>query len=243
VFGLRAAVTRLHGMSGGDSVGLTAWTQGERYNRDRIWSTRWIYQFGIGGGGSGLDGALQGGFAGGARIPVSRDHGPLLRMGFQAYLRGNDSYYASLIDFPQLQLGYQYMRGNTVVELGGKAGAVLVGRNRIGDARRVLGTGLEYGGYGALQLPWMRVGAEWTRLPVDDAVSTPVDIAEGTLCVRAAPLALCADARATFTKAELSPDEPAKNVRSVYAGILIGFTEEGKPPHKRSAKPVPVAAK
>jgi hypothetical protein len=156
-------------------------------------------------------------------------------MGLHGYLRGNDSYYASLIELPQLQLGYQYMRGNTVVELGGKAGAVLTGRERIGDARRMLGTGLEYGGYGALQLPWMRAGLELSRLPVDDAVSTRVDVAEGTLCVRGAPFAICADARAAFTKAELSANEPASRVRSVYAGLLLGFTAEGKPRHKHPA--------
>jgi hypothetical protein len=237
VFGLRAAVTRLHGMSGGDSLGLSVWAQGEDYRRDGIWSMRGLYKLGIGGGGSGLDGALFGDWAGGVRVPLGRDHGPVLRMGLQGYLRGNDSYYASLIELPQLQLGYQYMRGNTVVELGGKAGAVLTGRERIGDARRVLGTGLEYGGYGALQLRWMRAGIELTRMPVDDRVSTPVDVAEGTLCVSGAPFAICADARAAFTKAELSASEPASKVRSVYAGLLLGFTGEGKPPHKRPPRP------
>ena len=53
-------------------------------------------------------------------------------------------------------------------------------------------------------------------------------VAEGTLCARLAPFAICADARATFTDARVLPDEPASKVRSVYGGLLLGFTREGR---------------
>ena len=149
-------------------------------------------------------------------------------MGFVGYLRGNNDFYGSLLEVPQLQLGYQYQRGSTVLELGATTGAVLVGRSRTGHARRVLGSGLEVGAYGALQLPWMRLGVDLTRLPTDDGLSAPVNVAEGTLCARRAPFAICADARMTSTDALILPDEPASKVRSVYAGLLLGFTREGE---------------
>jgi hypothetical protein len=227
MFGIRGSVTRLSGVNARRDSGLMLWAEGEEYVRRWIWSTRSTYKFGIGGGGAGFEGTLFGGWAGGVRIPAGKHHGPVLRAGLVGYLRGNDAFYGSLLELPQLQLGYQYLRGSTVIELGATSGAVLVGRSRTGEAvRRVLGAGMEIGAYGALQLPWVRLGLNLTRLPTDDGLSAPVDVAEGTLCARLAPLALCADARATFTEAVVSPDAPASEVRSVYAGLSLGFTRE-----------------
>ena len=84
----------------------------------------------------------------------------------------------------------------------------------------------------------MRLGVDLTRLPTDDRLSAPVNVAEGTLCARSAPFAICADARMTSTDALILPDEPTSKVRSVYAGLLLGFTREGEAvigPHDASA--------
>jgi hypothetical protein len=227
MFGIRGSMTRLDGVNASNASGLMLWAEGEEYVRRGIWSSRSLHKFGIGGGSGGFEGTLFGNFAGGVRIPVGKHHGPVLRAGLVGYLRGNDAFYDSLLEVPQLQLGYQYLRRSTVIELGATSGAVLVGRSRIGEAtRRVLGAGIEIGAYGAVQLPWGRLGINLTRLPTDDALSAPVDVAEGTLCARVAPLALCADARATFTEAVVAPGAPASEVRSLYAGLSVGFTRE-----------------
>jgi hypothetical protein len=143
------------------------------------------------------------------------------------YLRGNDAYYASLLELPQLQLGYQYMHGKILVELGATTGAVLTGRSRTGDAeRRTLGSGFERGGYLAVQLTWLRMGVSGNRLPVNDGWSSPVDVFEGTLCAHVGGVALCGDARALKTKAIVPSGEEPTKVRSHYAGITLGFTRE-----------------
>jgi hypothetical protein len=168
-----------------------------------------------------------GGFAGGFRLPVAERHGPVFRAGAFGYLRGNDAFYASLLELPQVQVGYQYLRGRTVLELGMTSGAVLVGRHRVGEAeRRIVGGGLEIGSYAALQVPWVRLGATLARLPTDDGLGTPVRVAEGTLCVIAAPFAICADGRATSTDAIVAPGVAPSEVRSLYAGLAFGFTRE-----------------
>ncbi|MGC4065739.1 MAG: hypothetical protein QM784_14035 [Polyangiaceae bacterium] len=174
-------------------------------------------------------GSLLGSWAGGVRIPIteSRRHGPVARLGMYGYLLGNDALYGSLLELPQLQVGYQYGHARTLVELGATLGPVLVGRSRIADTeRRVLGSGFESGGYVAVQLPWARLGASFTRLPVKDASDRSVDVAQGTLCGHLQRLALCTDARITWTEARGGADEQWRDTRSVYGGITLGVTGE-----------------
>lgn len=229
VFGLRGSITHARGASGDDAMGITIHTQGEEYVRRGLWTARSLHQFVIGGGTAGFEATLLGGWAGGIRLPVdsSRRHGPLLRLGMYGYLRGNGAFYGSLLELPQLQLGYQYQKGKTVMELGATTGAVLTGRSRVGDTRRrVLGAGFEYGGYAALQVPWLRLGVSVQRLPVDDELSNPVNVAEGTLCGRAAGFAICTDARATFSQAIVGTSNAAAEQRSLYVGLTLGVTRE-----------------
>jgi hypothetical protein len=204
-------------------------TEGEEYVRRGLWTARSRHHLAIGGGEAGFEGTMLLGWAAGIRIPVSpcRRHGPVLRLGFLGYIRGNDAYYASLLELPQLQVGYQLQRGKTVVELGATGGAVLVGRSRVGDAgRRVLGDGFEYGGYAAIQIPWARLGVSSMRLPTNDALSAPVDVFEGTLCARVGGFALCGDARRMATRAAVGVEAPERHVKSLYAGITLGVTRE-----------------
>jgi hypothetical protein len=220
-------MTRLGGASAARAVGLMVSTEGEEFVRRGIWSTHGRHRLGIGGGGAGFEGTLSGSWAGGVRIPVGEHHGPVLRAGLLGYVRGNDDFYASLLELPQLELGYQYQHARTVVELGVTTGAALVGRNRTGEtAQRIVGAGFEVGAYGALQLPHFRLGLSAAQLPVDDGLSTPIRVGEGTLCGLLAPFAICADARVTVTDAVVSPGGAASEVRAVYAGLTVGFTRE-----------------
>lgn len=201
--------------------------EGEEFVRRGVFGTHGMHRLAIGGGGAGFEGTLMGGAAGGFRLPVGERHGPVIRAGALGYLRGNDAFYASLIDFPQVQLGYQYLHGRTLIELGATSGAVLTGRFRAGEAEtRVLGAGLEVGAYAALQIPWFRFGFSAMRLPTNDALSGPVQTAEGTLCAIATPFAICADARATRADAITVPGAAPVEVSAVYAGLAFGFTRE-----------------
>jgi hypothetical protein len=230
MFGIRASVTRLSSGASGKQVGLMLWGEGEDYTHRGMWSARGMHKLGIGGGGAGFEGTLMGGWAGGVRLPVGASHGPVLRAGLLGAIRGNDMFYDSLLELPQLQLGYQYLRGKTVLELGATTGAVLVGRHRTGEmVRRIVGAGFEVGGYAALQLPWLRLGAAATQLPTNDELSTPVRVAEGNLCALLSPIAICADARATIADAVVSPGAAPSEVRSMYAGLSVGMLERAMP--------------
>jgi hypothetical protein len=201
--------------------------EGEEFVRRGLFSAHGSHRLGIGGGGAGFEGALQGGLAGGFRIPFGERHGPVFRAGAFGYLRGNDAFYASLLELPQVQIGYQYLRGATVFELGATSGAVLTGRFRAGEAEtRVLGAGLEVGAYAAVHIPWFRIGISGMRLPGNDRLSSPVHTAEGTACVIAAPFAICGDARLSITDAIVVASAPATEVRSLYGGLAFGLTSE-----------------
>jgi hypothetical protein len=229
VVGLRASVTHANVRGSEDAVGLMFSAQGETYRLRELWSTRSVYHLAIGGGTAGFEGILLGGWAGGVRIPVtpSRLHGPVLRLGMYGYLRGNDAHYGSLLELPQIQVGYQYQRARTVIEVGATGGPVLVGRSRIADTdRRVLGSGFEYGGYLAVQLPWVRLGASVSRLPVKDRWDQPVDVAEGALCGHVQRLALCTDARITATESRAVEGNSLVQTRSFYGGLTLGVTGE-----------------
>jgi hypothetical protein len=200
--------------------------EGEEFVRRGIWSAHGSHRFAIGGGAAGFEGTASGSIAGGFRIPFGERHGPVLRAGGLAYLRGNDAFYASLLELPQLQLGYQYMHGPTVFELGMTTGAVLVGRNRLGDSElRHLGSGLEAGGYLAVHVPWIRLGLSAVRLPTQDDLLSPVRVAEGTLCALARPIAICADGRASWSDVVTAPGQ-VQEARSMYTGLALGFTRE-----------------
>ena len=229
VFGLRGAVLHLGGAQRLDTRSLVVAAQGEEYVRRGFMTSRTLHRFEIGGGSGGFDATLYVNWAVGVRVPVSpsRRHGPVMRVGMVGYIRGNDANYGSLLELPQIQLGYQYQRAKTVVELGATGGAALVGRSRIGEAdRRVIGAGFEVGGYAAVQWPWFRLGLSASRLPTNDRLAGAVNVYEGTLCARAHGLGICTDVGMTATSATVTPGTPPVDVRSTYAGLLLGFTRE-----------------
>ena len=225
VFGLRGSVTRVDGVPATEGAGLMFSADGEDYWQRRIFNTRDEYRVALGGGAVGLEGALLGAFAFGFRAPVTEQQGPVVRAGAYGYLLGNDAFTSSLIELPQLQVGWQWSRGHAVVELAGTTGVALTGRYRVGDAEaRDIGQGFTVGAHASFQIPWLRVSLEAERLPTHDAIALPVDVATGTLCAVASPLAICADARITQARAFVAGAEPL--VRVGYAGLTIGLTGE-----------------
>src|SRR5690606_31617268 len=151
------------------------------------------------------------------------DHGPFSRIGGRAQLFGNEELYASLVELPELQLGYQLLRKNLHVELAARGGAVLVGRYSPDDARRPLGKAFEWGGLLSLRVDAIHLDVEFMRIEARASdPDTPVDVLSGMLCGAAFPLGVCFDARRysgdVRPRASLSPLE----VTSTYFGITIG---------------------
>jgi hypothetical protein len=226
VFGVRGGVTDVDGAPAGGGPGLMVSAEGEEFLRRKLFSAHGSHWLALGGGGAGFEGTLGGSAAGGFRVPIGERHGPVLRAGVVGYLRGNDAFYSSLLELPQVQVGYQYMRGTTVFELAATSGVVLTGRERVGDTDwRKLG-GFEVGAHASVQIPWLRLSTRAVRLPTQDRLGAEVGMLEATLCGRTAPFAVCADGRAMRTDAFVDVSGAIASVRGVYAGLTFGFTRE-----------------
>ena len=227
VFGVRSGFVDVSGVGAGTGTNVMVSAEGEEMVRRGLFNFHGSHRLAIGGGGAGFEGALGGGLGFGVRRPVGERHGPVARGGVLGWMRGNDAYYGSLLELPEVQLGYQYMRGITVVEIGATSGVVLIGRERVGDgSTRVLGNGLAVGGYLVVQVPWMRLGTRAMRLPTHDELRSEVDVVDGNLCGVLAPLALCADARAARMDAFVPGSTAPTEVRSLAFGLTLGLTRE-----------------
>jgi hypothetical protein len=225
VVGARGSMANVSGGNlSAQGTGLEISADSEEYWRRRIFSGVWQYRAAIGGGGLGLEGTLLGVLGWGFRIPVTDHQGPVFRAGGVGYIMGNDAYFSSLLEVPQLQAGWQWSQGHAVVEATGTTGAVLTGRWRAWYAdTRDLGTGLSYGGRVSLQVPWIRLSANAERLPATDTLGS-VDVGMATLCAVAAPLAICADG--LVEQSQVDYGGAVRFARVEYAGITIGLTGE-----------------
>jgi hypothetical protein len=222
--GLRGSETQVIGANATEGAGLMFYAGGGEFgHHDRYWSSRDTYELALGGGAAGLEGMLSGSLAYGFRAPLLPDEGPVVRAAASAYIMGDDAFYASLLELPQVQLGWQWSHGHAVIELAATTGVVLTGRFRAGDAEtRQMGHGFAFGGHASLQVPWVRLSVEAEQLPSYDSLPAPVDVVRGTLCAVAYPMAICADGRAERTRAMEGTSEPL--VTAAYAGITLGFT-------------------
>ena len=156
-------------------------------------------------------------YAYGLRIPVTENQGPVLRAGIQAYMMGNDAFYSSLLELPQLHGGWQWSPGSAVLEVAATTGVALTGRFRSGTAETREMSGFTYGAHASMQVA--------LDSDVDDRASAfprvdgqgPVDMATGSLCIGTSPIELCADAPRDNKPTHASRKAPRKSARSTAA--------------------------
>jgi hypothetical protein len=195
------------------------------YQSDKYFSARDSFNWVLGGGGAGFEGAIGGSIAGGLRVPFDDRQGLVVRIGFEGYVMGNKDLYASMLELPQGQLGYQYLAGRTLFEIGAKTGAVLTGRYRdpLADETRKMGPSIEGGAYGSIHFSPVRLDGSFTRVAVhNDDLGTPIDVATGAVCGLGRWFAVCADGR--LEKGDVfASNGVASKFQSTYGGVMIGF--------------------
>jgi hypothetical protein len=227
VWGLRGAGLDLRGSDKDEGTfGMSLFTWSDRYLTRDIFAYRASILAMLGGGGGGFEGGLGGGLQWGVRAPVEKDQGPVVRIGFDGLILGNQKLLMSYFEIPTVMVGYQYLRGPTVLEIGGRGGAVVEGRFNTGDdARRRLG-GLDYGAYVAAHFTDARVDVWWMRvLAKRSDPKTPVDVIRGAACGYVGMFGACADA--WFMRGDVQYGMPIRTSTSeaFYAGLLLGLRE------------------
>jgi len=239
--GGRLSMTRLQGSDAdntGHGLGLTLSGHSERYGAHELFNVREASFAFIGGGSLGFEGGLGADIAAGVRVPVARSHGPFFRLGMRGHLLGNDKLYTSLLEIPQLQLGYQSLRSGEVFELAGRVGPVLAGRFNTGDnAERKLGKAFEMGGHLAVHAAPVHFELEHTHVLMDGPLGD-VDLMSTRVCGDAWILQLCVDTRvgrgdAAVPEVGALPNNP---VTSYFGGLSIGVLDD-MVPGAREQKP------
>ncbi len=240
--GGRVSITRLRGSDAddvGSGLGMALAGHSERYGAYGVFSVREASFAFLGGGSLGFEGGLGADVAAGTRLPVASNHGPFFRLGLRGHLLGNDKIYTSLLEIPQLQIGYQSLREGHVFEIAGRVGPVLAGRYNTGDhAERKLGKSFEAGGHVAMHShPWhLEIGH--THVIADGKLGD-VDLLDARLCGDASFLQLCVDTRWGLGDASIAGAGPLAGnpVESYFTGLSIGVREEAMQSSKRTRKP------
>ena len=182
--------------------------------------------FMLGGGQGGFEGALGGTIDIGYRLPVSEDHGPFGRIGFDGRLQGNDLLYFSMLELPRLSLGWQYLKGKTVIEGGARGGAILAGLYDPAEAGRRKLSGFEWGGFVSAQVEFLRADASFMRIETVKTLNgTPVDVARGQLCGVGGKVGVCLDGMLFRGDAEMRAEASTiRSTTSEYVGLTVGIT-------------------
>ena len=236
VSGVQASLTQVRG--GDKEAQLAAFTLSSAhvgFGYERPGTIRVINTASLGGGRDGIQGGFGNAVAGGVRAPFGKHHGLIARGGAEGSFFGNRYLWDSLLELPQLQLGYQWLVPQSVADLALKGGYLLLGRHNTGDgATRNLGGALEWGGIGYLHLGPVDLRASYARVYVRHGGS-PVDLVEGAFCGTPAPFALCTSLR--YERGDVGlPDGTLRDVSVSYVGITIGLVEFETLPTKKEKK-------
>lgn len=189
-------------------------------------------QWVLGGGQAGFEGMLAGVIEGGYRADFTKNQGLFGRAGFDGRLQGNDRLYFSALELPRISLGYQFLTGRTVLEIGARSGPILTGRFNPGDSGiRSLSGSFEYGGFASAQFDFLRLDA--TALRIDARKTgdhTPVDVGRASLCGIGGKVGICADFsvfRGTANMGNGADGAPLgfRDVLATYAGVTFGLAK------------------
>ena len=243
--GIRVSTTVLQGdnaRDAGGSIGVSLWFSSEVYGVEGLFSPRTQSFVFLGGGAVGLEGGMNLDAAAGVRLRVGESHGPFGRTGFRAYLFGNDRLYESLVELPQFQVGYQFLRGTRVIELAGRFGPVLVGRFNTGETPtlvRKLGRAFEVGGHVAVHWSVVDMEVQHTHVLAGGSLGD-VDLLSGRLCGNINFVQLCLDSRYGQGRAPV-PGSGKNHVDAsfFYFGLAVGVTNhDARAPEAPQTAPI-----
>jgi len=181
-------------------------------------------QWVLGGGTAGFEGMLAGVIELGYRLDVSETQGPFARAAFDGRMQGNDRFYFSMLELPRLTLGWQFLSGRTVLEVGARGGPILTGRFNPGDnGVRSLSGSLEYGAFASAQVEFLRFEATAMRIDARKTGNfTPVDLGKGSVCAIAGKVGICGDFMVMRGDARF-PVYGHQEALATYAGITVGL--------------------
>jgi hypothetical protein len=196
VTGVTATVTAARGGDADQRLGsLSLSTRRIGYAYDRGLVVRVSNAGELGGNDRGLHGLALLEVAAGYRFHVADTHGPFVRGGAGGRLSGDALVYQSTVEVPEVQAGYQYATGSTLLELTSRAGFSVFGRSDTGvHATRHLDESPDVGAMATVRSPHTLLLVTWSHfLPTNHGGG--IDWVDAGLCATFRRLALCTDVR------------------------------------------------
>lgn len=185
-------------------------------------NARYTDFFTMGGGPAGFDGGLGIDAAIGFRPLIGEHHGPIARLGLRAHYRYHQHFHSSLLELPQLELGYAYLRKTLHLEVGVRGGPVLTGRYGVdGGATTNLSGTFEVGGYLAFGARPVRFDLEASRVRLDAGPEGPVESIDALLCGALSRPIVCFHGSAA--RGDLLGVAGLTRATATYIGLTVGI--------------------
>lgn len=232
---------RLHPSSGLEAPDILALRTGFEDVRDRGQSTTvgfevWQAAYGptarttglarIGGGEDGADGVFAADLAFGDRADLGEHHGPFLRGGVRGHYFGSFRLMSSLLEVPQVQLGYQFKKNDRdlplLFELGGRGGFVLAGRTITSGSRADIGLSADVGGHAAVGVGPVRLEAGYMRVFKKSFGDPSLEVFDATACGHYKVIGGCIDTRVFAGQGFDSAGQAVREL-VVQAGFFFGL--------------------
>lgn len=176
----------------------------------------------MGFGGAGADGGIDTDLAVGVRAPLTRAHGPILRVGLRGQLAGNRSFHSNRLELPSVQLGYEWLARGVMVEVFGRLGYTLSGRLRIEDESRRLNNRPRAGVVASTGVGPVTVALHYDELW--GASEGPLREVHGAMCVALRPWVVCAQGRRWSGALRVNASgERAAAAHVLYGGVQLGL--------------------
>lgn len=175
-------------------------------------------------GAKGVQGGFTSALSGGPRISLGRNDGIVVRAGAEASIFGNRYLWDSLLELPQVQVGYQWLVPHSVADVALKTGYVLLGRhNTGGDGFRSLSGAPEFGAIASLHLGPVDLRAAWSHILARHD-GDPIDWFEGAFCGYASSIVLCQTTRYEVGDVNVARGGRLESRHSqvAYLGLTIG---------------------
>jgi hypothetical protein len=152
-------------------------------------SLRILFDSHVGGSNLGFEGSLQGAVAYGGRWSFGSHHGPVWRSGARVLAETSGVGDTLVVNLPQAELGYQYLKLPLLLELRAEIGAVLYGRYDVsGVDTRKLDSTVSLGGSAVIWWDLVSLSTSYATIRGHDrSQNRAVNIVEARLCSRAGP--------------------------------------------------------
>jgi hypothetical protein len=231
MIGLQTSFTRVRGSDRDAEIGALGLSMSRvGFGFEKGFGVRVVNTGSLALGDKGLQGGLGTALAGGFRLPVHKTHGVVLRGGYDASFFGNKYVWSSMIELPQMQLGYQWLTpskdaSGSMVDVVAKGGYLWLGRHNTGDAGvRKLDASWELGGAGSLHMGPVNMRVTYTHIVLGER-NAPVDQVEAAICGQTKRVFVCETLRYEVGDVRV-PGGTLAPSRVSFLGLTVGLMKQ-----------------